>query len=280
MSRECTLVFNSKLQLLTGDHPVHLLETALHEECNYPATQGIPYWNWPNYPDLETSSLFNGGPHSLGGNGAYNASDSAPYVIGPDSYPHGTGGGCVTTGPFTNYTPTIGPFDFTLLFQEGGLGTNWTQAPSPHCLTRDLKDYAVATWLNQTAIDAMLASDDIVDVQLHLNSLNPLEPEKYLHGGAHFAVGGIMSDFWASPEDPVFFLHHGMLDRLWTKWQDIDPSTRRYQYNGTSTFQNPVGVTPEADNSTVMDFGVLDESVVTLGDVANPLASPYCYIYI
>eukprot|EP00755_Sulcionema_specki_P003907 Sspe_Gene.28783::Locus_13226_Transcript_1_2_Confidence_0.800_Length_1535::g.28783::m.28783 len=39
------------------------------------------------------------------------------------------------------------------------------------------------------------------------------------HGSPHVFVGGIMSTF-LSPEDPVFFLHHANVDRLWAIWQD------------------------------------------------------------
>ena len=28
-----------------------------------------------------------------------------------------------------------------------------------------------------------------------------------------------MSDMWASPGDPLFWLHHGMLDNIWNQWQ-------------------------------------------------------------
>lgn len=113
-----------------------------------------------------------------------------------------------------------------------------------------------------------------------MNSPGPLEPEKRLHGGGHWAVGGVMAGFSASPQDPAFWLHHGMVDRVWALWQAADPGARRYQYNGTSTFLNPVGVTPEVGNETAMDFGGLDQSVVRLEDVADPLGSAYCYVYV
>lgn len=28
-----------------------------------------------------------------------------------------------------------------------------------------------------------------------------------------------MGNTYASPGDPIFFVHHAMVDRLWTKWQ-------------------------------------------------------------
>lgn len=39
-----------------------------------------------------------------------------------------------------------------------------------------------------------------------------------LHGLVHNAVGGTMSTA-ASPADPLFWLHHSFVDRLWARWQ-------------------------------------------------------------
>jgi tyrosinase len=38
------------------------------------------------------------------------------------------------------------------------------------------------------------------------------------HIDVHVAVGGDMNS-GRSPNDPVFWLHHAMIDRLWTQWQ-------------------------------------------------------------
>lgn len=40
-----------------------------------------------------------------------------------------------------------------------------------------------------------------------------------LHGQAHLWVGGEMSSGGGSPNDPIFFLHHANVDRLWALWQ-------------------------------------------------------------
>ena len=42
--------------------------------------------------------------------------------------------------------------------------------------------------------------------------------EVAVHGGVHNAVGGTMSG-GRSPADPLFFLHHANIDRLWSVWQ-------------------------------------------------------------
>jgi tyrosinase len=39
------------------------------------------------------------------------------------------------------------------------------------------------------------------------------------HNHVHDWVGGVMSDPMRSPVDPVFWLHHAEVDRLWAIWQ-------------------------------------------------------------
>lgn len=70
-----------------------------------------------------------------------------------------------------------------------------------------------------------------------------------------------------------------MVDSLWALWQDDHPGPR-YTYNGTSTLFNPPGVTPEVNNSTVMSFGTVGDSI-TVGETADPMyGAPYCYLYV
>ena len=51
--------------------------------------------------------------------------------------------------------------------------------------------------------------------------------ETILHNAAHLWVGGSMATA-TSPNDPVFFLHHANVDRLWARWQDLHPEERFY----------------------------------------------------
>lgn len=39
------------------------------------------------------------------------------------------------------------------------------------------------------------------------------------HGNVHMWVGGTMADFMFSPADPLFWLHHANIDRIWSVWQ-------------------------------------------------------------
>lgn len=38
----------------------------------------------------------------------------------------------------------------------------------------------------------------------------------------------------SSPGDPIFFMHHTWLDRMWSKWQDQDPAARLKDMGGNN----------------------------------------------
>jgi len=39
------------------------------------------------------------------------------------------------------------------------------------------------------------------------------------HGTVHNWVGGTMGDITVSPADPLFWMHHAEIDRIWSVWQ-------------------------------------------------------------
>lgn len=73
-----------------------------------------------------------------------------------------------------------------------------------------------------------------------------------IHNGVHNAVGGDMKTAH-SPSDPLFFLHHANVDRLWARWQRSPQGSK--PPNATETLQPAplFGVRV----STVLDVGRL-----------------------
>jgi tyrosinase-like protein len=63
---------------------------------------------------------------------------------------------------------------------------------------------------SQASIDAVLNEDTFSGFQFQLES-GP-------HNAVHRAVGGNMAQT-NSPSDPLFFLHHANVDRIWSQWQ-------------------------------------------------------------
>ena len=43
------------------------------------------------------------------------------------------------------------------------------------------------------------------------------------HNRVHGWVGGTMNDIFVSPADPLFWLHHAEVDRIWHRWQQSHP---------------------------------------------------------
>jgi hypothetical protein len=63
---------------------------------------------------------------------------------------------------------------------------------------------------SQSSIDSVFEENTFSGFQFQL--------EEGPHNAVHRAVGGNMAQA-NSPSDPVFFLHHANVDRIWAKWQ-------------------------------------------------------------
>jgi hypothetical protein len=83
-----------------------------------------------------------------------------------------------------------------------------------------------------------LGSSTLPDVQLVDDTLaltpyggfwSPLEGP--VHSPPHNWVAGVMATA-ASPGDPIFYLHHCMIDLLWAQWQLLHPAEDPYQSSG------------------------------------------------
>lgn len=64
---------------------------------------------------------------------------------------------------------------------------------------------------------------------------------EFVHNDVHRAVGGLMATI-QSPADPLFWLHHANIDRLWAQWQDEQRhagNRRARPANATEQLQPP-----------------------------------------
>ncbi|PSN66498.1 tyrosinase central domain protein [Corynespora cassiicola Philippines] len=262
------LIHNNGIFLTWHRQYLYLFQKALREECNFQGT--LPYWNWPWWAsDLHNSPLFDGSPTSLGGDGYYNAS-AEPLLNGNYTFPRGTGGGCVDTGPFANTTLHFKNFE--------GLAVPPNKLEyAPHCLRRDFNNGISRTHNSQEHVDFLLASPDIAAFQSRLSDFIPGTPIMGPHGGGHYAIGKDMQDQFASPSDPAFWLHHAMIDLMYAQWQAKDPHERQYALDGTVTSLNM----PPSQNATldfVLDFGYLGEQKMVF-QLMNVDKFDYCYRY-
>ena len=122
---------------------------------------------------------------------------------------------------------------------EGALQYN------PRCLTRDIN----LEWSKQTSrsdVEYLLTCPDAKCLEQRADGWeaqnSTSQNGRYVrrgipqvHPAGHFSVGGLQNDPFASPGDPVFYLHHAQLDRVWAFWQAENPSKRTFEIGGTQT---------------------------------------------
>ncbi|RBQ78445.1 hypothetical protein VDGD_05971 [Verticillium dahliae] len=249
-------------------------EKALREECGYRGYQ--PYEHWPYYAsNPHDSPLFDGSDASMSSDGS--KVPHAGYPWAAYNIPPGDGGGCIMEGPFKDFKVNLGPMvpfllDIPANPRPDGLGYN------PRCIRRDINRVAANFSNEQYTYDLITKETDISSFQTVMqgdfNSLNI-----GVHGGGHFMVGGDPGgDFYISPGDPSFYLHHAMIDRVWWIWQLRNLDAR---------LAAVAGLTFPSDGSGVRN-GTLDDPVdlnvngreYRLGDLLDTMNGPFCYIYV
>jgi tyrosinase len=76
-----------------------------------------------------------------------------------------------------------------------------------------------------------------------------------IHGSVHIWVGGTMSDASVSPADPVFWMHHANLDRLWWIWYNSPQGNHQNPpLTGGDAVMDPWSYT-EADVRSISSLG-------------------------
>ncbi|KAF4309645.1 Tyrosinase [Botryosphaeria dothidea] len=263
-------------------------EQALRNECGYTGAQ--PYWDWTKTAKtgLANSPLFDGSETSLSGDGAplnYSSTDRIIINGGTDAstyLPPGTGGGCVTSGPFVNMTVNLGPAGLSLLNGKSD-NSSYPFEHNPRCLKRSLTDESNQRFANETSVLNLLTKpQDVYDFEFTMQGW-PNSAEQGVHGGGHFSFGGDPArDLFVSPGDPAFWFHHSNIDRVWWQWQMLDPATRAA---GASAVAGPYSLNDEYEphrNGTIEDVITLDFAAPgspKLGDLLSTTSGPFCYVY-
>jgi tyrosinase len=98
------------------------------------------------------------------------------------------------------------------------------------------------------------------------SGFNP-DLDQGLHGSVHDLTGNgqnMGSVPWAA-NDPVFWTHHGQIDRIWYSWQKAGRTTPPMSYN--FTFVNPDGSSATVDLSQFLDYTKLPYAYDSYVDV-------------
>jgi tyrosinase len=115
------------------------------------------------------------------------------------------------------------------LFQGGRTATSTTTA-NPNFVGRPVIDSIL------DEVDFEIFASAAATAQRQRTTYGRLEqtPHNYVHG----FVGGVMSTF-DSPLDPIFWMHHNMIECLWVEWNLVrgnantnDPAWSGFQFNG------------------------------------------------
>ncbi|PYI34945.1 Di-copper centre-containing protein [Aspergillus indologenus CBS 114.80] len=219
---------------------IHVFEQTLKQDCDYEGT--LAYWDWSlDWKDLANSSIWDA-QTGFGGDGDV----AGPITVGE--------GRCVVDGPFAGHINMFyGPRD------------------RPHCLSRGFTDgeghygHIPGEEVHPDRIQEILNQDDYTSFFFALEK------------GPHDTIpNGIRGDFFSftAPYDPVFYLHHTQLDRLWWLWQERNPRQRHFEYTGPAAMgsEQPASVYDQLPMS-----GFVEPLRVT--DIMNTEGDFLCYRY-
>jgi len=117
--------------------------------------------------------------------------------------------GCIANGPFVNYTNPIGP------------GYEYTN----HCINRKINDL-MSQGAAAATVNGCMQRTEFVTFWPCL--------EGQPHAAGHSGIGGQMDNGVSSPGDPLFWMHHAWLDKLYAEWQAKDKTKRLTAMGGTN----------------------------------------------
>ncbi|KAH6877538.1 hypothetical protein BKA58DRAFT_451189 [Alternaria rosae] len=242
-------------------------ENALRVECGYNGTQ--PYWDWGRWAaSPETSPIFDGSDTSMSGQGEKVQHNSNGLK------PAGNGGGCIASGPFKGMMVNLGPVAAMDSPQaprnprSDGFGYN------PRCIKRDISNYLTQLYATTDKTAALITNSRTI-----ATFQDTMQGGTGVHGAGHFTVAGDPgSDFYTSPGDPYFYLHHAMVDRVWSIWQSQDfPNRQQVIAGGTSMMGG--GRAQSLEDTVDLEVLNVDGKAYKIKDLVSTVAGPFCYVY-
>ncbi|KAI8273837.1 hypothetical protein K4K60_010390 [Colletotrichum sp. SAR11_57] len=255
---------------------LYLFESELRNKCSYQGA--LPYWDigLDNTAETFVNSPIFDDVYGFGGNGPYIQDVSDPEEFPtktPTEIPNRTGGGCVQQGPFANLTVPMGV----------GNSTKY----NPHCLRRDFSPTLVATAMSDEIIRRTLSATTFDEFNYHMQGYSFELSGMTIHAGMHLGIGGQVgenADMYSSPGDPIFYLVHGAVDKLWNDWQRTDWPARKTVIGGPDAmFAYPFDFFGDVpyENITLqypLSFPNFGKEMV-VSDMMDIRGGPFCYEY-
>jgi len=102
--------------------------------------------------------------------------------------------------------------------------------PLPHLITRGYQGN-ISQFVHSSVLQAQYMAED--------QSFSKFAQsfENYPHALIHSLIAGDFSS-WSSPNDPLFFLHHGFLDKCWADWQAKGSNLMKFDGAAYNNAQN------------------------------------------
>ncbi|MCJ1432649.1 hypothetical protein MMC27_002006 [Xylographa pallens] len=209
---------------------IHAYEKAWKENCDY--NGHLPYWDWSQ--DFQTFTAAPVWDPRTGFGGDGDAAKPSTVVDGR----------CIVDGPFAGtealyYAENIQPHCLSRGFEQDERLQELGELIRPAVLEELMRESAFETFAPElerrayTFISRSIRGDfsrytgpydsSVISTR---EDVAPLQ-EDHDCGAIGLVANGFL--FYA---DPVFFLHHANLDRLWAKWQMLDPEYQMTAYRG------------------------------------------------
>ncbi|KAK8091245.1 hypothetical protein PG994_000750 [Apiospora phragmitis] len=254
---------------------VHFVYEKALWACGWDRTLGQPFWDWTL--DTGSKEAFLNSPIfdtvlGFGGNGAYipgNLShpELSGFTVGPpNDIPDRSGGGCLIDNPFAGLGTYFGPQNDTS--PKDALG----------CVRRDFSYDSFRERASPAQVEAAMALANYGAFEFVTDS------QSY-HPAGHWGVGGLygtMTDTYASPADPVFYLHHSNVDRAWWSWQARDLVGRERDMSGplvSFDYTNARGGNATLDTPVWVGLGEGNRVEFRVADLMHIQKEPLCYEY-
>jgi tyrosinase len=237
--------------ILDFENDMRAADTAL---TGKPSDLALPYWNWmidrSSFPYLVFGWVWQNDFMGPNGSGADSKVSDGPfkgwahtYDAGPDytnfnDPPHktflqrtlGKGANTLPTEDEWNAAKAITIYDSTPFDSNVGRKPHTAQFAGVKSFRNALEG-----WVGYYQDAAAAAAD-------------PAHTPSSLHNRVHVWVGGSMAPL-SSPNDPVFFLHHCNVDRLWGSWQNDNPTVAYKPADGEPNPTDPAGENVGSMNS-------------------------------
>ncbi|CAE6452597.1 unnamed protein product [Rhizoctonia solani] len=225
-------------------------ERVMKTRCNFNGT--MPYWNWSlDVADLSKSPIFD--PDPVYGLGTWGTVSNDWFV---------------TDGAF-NETIRAYPVPHTIRRQ-------WTPQPFEENVLFPFEYSNKKAWANETATHVKIQAiidGNRGDSDMFFAAIEGAR-EQGVRNAIQLAVGGDLADPTPNPADPLFWLHHAMLDRVFAMWQAKYPENAESYSGGsmqslTQVDEWPTGLPPMVNTHSLLPVSGLEEHDVAVEQVMS-----------